>query len=226
MGEGTIIKTEHLSKYYRSGTVSITALDNISLEIKKGSFTSIMGESGSGKSTLLHLISGIERPSKGNIEILGFRATEFSENGWIRFRRDHMGYILQEGNLIGSLTVIKNLVLPHMLFINSEKTATAKAMDALKTVGLDSRAEVYPHELSGGQQQKISIVRALMNDPEILLADEPTGSLDRKNAAEIMDILKTLNKDRQMTVVMVTHSPDLARMTDRIITIRNGRAEG
>ena len=226
MGEGTIIKTEHLSKYYRSGTVSITALDNISLEIKKGSFTSIMGESGSGKSTLLHLISGIERPSKGTIEILGFRATEFSENGWIRFRRDHMGYILQEGNLIGSLTVIKNLVLPQMLFNNSEKTATAKAMDALKTVGLDSRAEVYPHELSGGQQQKISIVRALMNDPEILLADEPTGSLDRKNAAEIMDILKTLNKDRQMTVVMVTHSPDLARMTDRIITIRNGRAEG
>lgn len=226
MGEGTIIKTEHLSKYYRSGTVSITALDNISLEIKKGSFTSIMGESGSGKSTLLHLISGIERPSKGTIEILGFRATEFSENGWIRFRRDHMGYILQEGNLIGSLTVIKNLVLPQMLFNNSEKTATAKAMDALKTVGLDSRAEVYPHELSGGQQQKISIVRALMNDPEILLADEPTGSLDNKNAAEIMDILKTLNKDRQMTVVMVTHSPDLARMTDRIITIRNGRAEG
>ena len=226
MGEGTIIKTEHLSKYYRSGTVSITALDNISLEIKKGSFTSIMGESGSGKSTLLHLISGIERPSKGTIEILGFRATEFSENGWIRFRRDHMGYILQEGNLIGSLTVIKNLVLPQMLFNNSEKTATAKAMDALKTVGLDSRAEVYPHELSGGQQQKISIVRALMNDPEILLADEPTGSLDRKNAAEIMDILKTLNKDRQMTVVMVTHSPDLARMTDRIITIHNGRAEG
>ena len=226
MGEGTIIKTEHLSKYYRSGTVSITALDNISLEIKKGSFTSIMGESGSGKSTLLHLISGIERPSKGTIEILGFRATEFSENGWIRFRRDHMGYILQEGNLIGSLTVIKNLVLPQMLFNNSEKTATAKAINALKTVGLDSRAEVYPHELSGGQQQKISIVRALMNDPEILLADEPTGSLDRKNAAEIMDILKTLNKDRQMTVVMVTHSPDLAHMTDRIITIRNGRAEG
>lgn len=224
MAENCIIKTEYLSKYYKSGTSSVTALDNVSIGIEKGSFTSVMGESGSGKSTLLHLISGIERPSKGTIDILGYRATEFSENGWIRFRRDHMGYVLQEGNLIGSLSVINNLVLPKMLLNDNAKAAEEKAVHALQSVGLASRAEAYPHELSGGQQQKIAILRSLMNDPEVLLADEPTGSLDKKNAYEIMSILRQLNKERRMTIVLVTHDSGLAELTDRTILIRNGKA--
>lgn len=216
-----ILKVENLVKTYGEGDNIVNAVDNISLSVNKGEFVAIVGASGSGKSTLLHLLCGVDRPTSGKIYIDGNEINNMNNDKLAIFRRRQIGIVYQFYNLIPILTVEENISLPCDLDGNRPDK---ERMDLiLKSFGLFERKNHLPNELSGGQQQRTSIARALINNPAILLADEPTGNLDSKSTEEIMSILKMSNRDFNQTIIMITHNLEIAKEADRIITIQDGK---
>lgn len=216
-----ILKVENLVKTYGEGDNIVNAVDNISLSVNKGEFVAIVGASGSGKSTLLHLLGGVDRPTSGKIYIDGNEINNMNNDKLAIFRSRQIGIVYQFYNLIPILTVEENISLPCDLDGNRPDK---ERMDLiLKSFGLFERRNHLPNELSGGQQQRTSIARALINNPAILLADEPTGNLDSKSTEEIMSILKMSNRDFNQTIIMITHNLEIAKEADRIITIQDGK---
>ena len=216
-----ILKVENLVKTYGEGDNIVNAVDNISLSVNKGEFVAIVGASGSGKSTLLHLLGGVDRPTSGKIYIDGNEINNMNNDKLAIFRRRQIGIVYQFYNLIPILTVEENISLPCDLDGNRPDKERMNLI--LKSFGLFERRNHVPNELSGGQQQRTSIARALINNPAILLADEPTGNLDSKSTEEIMSILKMSNRDFNQTIIMITHNLEIAKEADRIITIQDGK---
>ena len=218
-----ILRVENLCKYYGKEGKSnfVKAVDNVSFKVDKGEFVSIVGKSGSGKSTLLHMMGGVDKPTSGKIYIDGVDIYSLKEEKLAIFRRREVGLIYQFFNLLPILNVEENINLPILL--DGKKVDKEKFNEMVKRLGLESKVKNLPNELSGGQEQRVSIARALANNPSIILADEPTGNLDTKNAREIMELLKYTNKSLGQTILMITHDEDLALMTDRMITIEDGK---
>ena len=216
-----ILKVENLNKTYKSGTIEVKALDNISFSVEKGDFVAIVGSSGSGKSTLLHILGGVDRPTSGKVYLNGKDFYKLNENNIAIFRRIEVGLIYQFYNLIPILNVKENITLPVLL--DGKKPDTKYLNEIIHTLGLDNRVNHLPNELSGGQQQRVSIGRALMNHPALLLADEPTGNLDSKASSEIMELLQVSNEKYNQTIIMITHDKNLAINAKRIITINDGK---
>lgn len=215
-----ILKVEKLTKIYGKGENKVVALDNVSFTINKGEFVAIVGASGSGKSTLLHLIGGVDRPTSGKVFIDGIDIFKMNDDKLAIFRRRQVGLIYQFYNLIPILNVEENITLPMEL---DNREINKKELDnLLDTLGIKSRRNHLPNELSGGQQQRTSIGRAMITNPAIILADEPTGNLDSKASDEIVDLLKMSNKKYNQTIIMITHNPELAAAADRIIEIEDG----
>ena len=219
-----IVKVEKLNKIYGTGEAKVVALDNVSFTINEGEFVSIVGASGSGKSTLLHLLGGVDKPTSGSVIINGKDIYKLSDDKLAIFRRREVGLVYQFYNLIPILNVKENITLP--LELDSKKVDTEKLDELIKFLGLEKRVNHLPNELSGGQQQKVSIGRALITSPSIVLADEPTGNLDSKSSDEIMNLLKKCNKEFHQTIIMITHNLELAKMADRIIEIEDGHIKG
>ena len=217
-----IIEVKSLIKKYRVGTEIITALDGVDLQIKKGEFIAIVGTSGSGKSTLLNMMSGLERPTKGEIWINNILINKVKEKDMAAFRRSYMGFVFQSFNLLASLTALENAVLPLILQGMRSKERSKRGREMLKILGLENRMSNKPSQMSGGQQQRVSIARALINNPKIIFCDEPTGNLDTKTTKEIMELLTTTIKEKGQTLVMVTHDRDVAGYADRIIHMVDG----
>ena len=216
-----ILKVENLNKTYKSGTIEVKALDNISFSVEKGDFVAIVGSSGSGKSTLLHILGGVDRPTSGKVYLNGKDVYKLNENNLAIFRRREVGLIYQFYNLIPILNVKENITLPVLL--DGKKPDTKYLNEIIHTLGLENRVNHLPNELSGGQQQRVSIGRALMNHPALLLADEPTGNLDSKASSEIMELLQVSNEKYNQTIIMITHDKNLAINAKRIITINDGK---
>ena len=216
-----ILRIENLSKVYGKGESKVVAIDNISFSIQKGEFIAIVGASGSGKSTLLHLIGGVDRPTSGKVYIDGKDIYQMNDDNLAIFRRRQVGLIYQFYNLIPILNVEENITLPCDL--DGKKVDKQRLNVLLKILGLEDRKKHLPNELSGGQQQRTSIGRALINNPSIILADEPTGNLDSKASDEIVNILKKSNKEYNQTIIMITHNIEIAKMADRIIRIEDGK---
>lgn len=216
-----ILKVENLCKQYGKGENKVTALDNVSFTVNKGEFVAIVGASGSGKSTLLHLIGGVDRPTSGKVFIDGKDIYKFNDDELAIFRRRQVGLIYQFYNLIPILNVEENITLPLKL---DNRNIDKKRLDELiKVLGLEERRTHLPNELSGGQQQRTSIGRAMITNPAIILADEPTGNLDSKASDEIVELLKKSNKDYKQTIIMITHNLEIAKVADRIIKIEDGK---
>lgn len=216
-----ILKVENLSKVYGTGASKVVALDNVSFTVEKGEFVSIVGASGSGKSTLLHLIGGVDRPTSGKVFINDEDIYKLNNDDLAIFRRRQIGLIYQFYNLIPILNVIENIALP--LELDGRKPDKNDLNEMLELLGLENRKSHLPSQLSGGQQQRVSIGRALITRPSLILADEPTGNLDSKASEEIVNLLKKTNKKYNQTIIMITHNLEIAKMTDRIITIEDGR---
>jgi len=198
----------------------------MNLKVKKGEFVAIMGPSGSGKSTTLNLIGALDRPTKGKVYVDGVDISKLSDDELSELRNKKIGFIFQNFNLINRTTVLGNVVMPSIVSGMSKRERVEKAKRLLKLVGLEEEMNRSPRFLSGGQQQRVAIARALMNDPTIVLADEPTGNLDTKTGREVMEYLRKLNKELGTTVIVVTHDPEVAKMADRIVYIRDGRVIG
>ena len=216
-----ILKVESLCKTYGKGENQVKAVDNISFTIEKGEFVAIIGASGSGKSTLLHLLGGVDRPTSGKVYIEGKDIYSLSDDNLAIFRRRQVGLIYQFYNLIPVLNVVENITLPCNL--DGKQINDKRLSDLLRTLGLENRKNNLPNQLSGGQQQRVSIGRAMMNEPAIMLADEPTGNLDSKASEEIVSLLKLSNKKYNQTVIIITHDEKIALEADRIITIDDGK---
>lgn len=215
------LKIEDLCKVYGRGENQVTALNHVSLTIEKGGFTAITGPSGSGKSTLLHIIGGVDVPTSGKVYLEGQNVYAGSSERLAIFRRRQVGLIYQFHNLIPTLNVVENITLP--ILMDKRKVNRERLNDLLELLGLQDRKNHLPNQLSGGQQQRVSIGRALMNAPAVMLADEPTGSLDSRNGHEIMKLLKLSNKKYGQTLIVVTHDENIALQADRIICISDGR---
>ena len=216
-----ILKVEKLSKVYGKGETKINAVDNISFSVSKGEFVAIVGASGSGKSTLLHLIGGVDRPTSGKVFIDGVDIYAMNNDALAIFRRRQVGLIYQFYNLIPILNVVENITLPCKL---DNKNVDEKHLnDLLKTLSLENRKNHLPNELSGGQQQRVSIGRAIINNPALVLADEPTGNLDSKASDEIISLLKKSNQKYNQTIIVITHDLEIANEANRIITIEDGK---
>jgi putative ABC transport system ATP-binding protein len=205
-----IVQIRGVSKAYRRDSNSVPVLQNISLDVPAGEFLGLMGPSGSGKTTLLNLIAGIDRPDQGSVSVAGTDVTTLSESQLAKWRATHIGFVFQFYNLIPVLTAYENVELPLLLTPLSKKQRKEHVETALALVGLSDRKSHYPRQLSGGQEQRVAIARAIATDPTILVADEPTGDLDRKSAEEILTLLERLNKEFSKTIVMVTHDPHAA----------------
>ncbi len=216
-----ILRVEHLSKQYGYGETAVKALDDISFTVQKGEFVAIIGPSGSGKSTLLHMLGGVDRPTGGRVFVDNTDIYQLNETQLAIFRRRQIGLVYQFYNLIPVLTVQENITLP--LLLDEQKIDEKQLKGIVKTLNLESRLKHLPNQLSGGQQQRVSIGRALMNNPAIMLADEPTGNLDSKNSAEIIELLKMFNKTYKQTLLIITHDERIALQADRIIAIEDGR---
>lgn len=216
-----LLKIEHLSKVYGKGENKVVALDDVSLTIEKGEFTAIIGASGSGKSTLLHIIGGVDVPTSGKVYLDGQDIYAQNNEKLAIFRRRQVGLIYQFHNLIPTLNVVENITLPVLM--DKRKVNQNRLNELLELLGLIQRKDHLPNQLSGGQQQRVSVGRALMNAPAVLLADEPTGSLDSKNGHEIIKLLKMSNRKYGQTLIIVTHDEDIALQADRIIGISDGR---
>lgn len=216
-----ILRVENLTKVYGSGTTKVIALDDVSFSVEKGEFVAIVGASGSGKSTLLHLIGGVDRPTSGKVFIDGKNIYNYDDDKLAIFRRRQVGLIYQFYNLIPILNVVENITLP--LDLDNRKADSEYLNQLIKLLGLENRKNHLPNELSGGQQQRTSIGRALITNPTIILADEPTGNLDSKSSDEIMELLKKSNKEYKQTIIMITHNMEIAKCADRIIQIEDGR---
>ena len=218
-----ILKVENLTKIYGKDTTKVVALDHVSFSVEKGEFVAIVGASGSGKSTLLHLIGGVDRPTSGKVYIDGQDIYKFNDDKLAIFRRRQVGLIYQFYNLIPILNVEENITLP--LALDNRKVDNNTLNDMLKLLGLQNRRSHLPSELSGGQQQRTSIGRALITNPTIILADEPTGNLDSKASDEIVALLKKSNKELKQTIIMITHNMEIAKVADRIIKIEDGKID-
>lgn len=216
-----ILKIEHLSKVYGKGETAVKALDDISFSVKKGEFVAIIGPSGSGKSTLLHMLGGVDKPTSGKVLVDNTDIYNLNETQLAIFRRRQIGLIYQFYNLIPVLTVEENITLPVLL--DEHKVGKKQLNDIVNTLSLQSRLSHLPNQLSGGQQQRVSIGRALINNPALMLADEPTGNLDSENSKEIIDLLKMFNKTYNQTLIIITHDERIALQADRILTIKDGR---
>ena len=216
-----ILRVENLTKIYGKDDNKVVALDNVSFSVQKGEFVAIVGASGSGKSTLLHLIGGVDRPTSGKVYIDGKDIYNFDDDKLAIFRRRQVGLIYQFYNLIPILNVEENITLP--LSLDNREVNEQKLKELLKLLGLENRKTHLPNELSGGQQQRTSIGRALITNPTIILADEPTGNLDSKASDEIVELLKRSNRDYKQTIIMITHDMEIAKHADRIIKIEDGK---
>jgi putative ABC transport system ATP-binding protein len=205
-----VVQVRNVSRVFKRDAFEVKALDNVSLEIGGGEFLALMGPSGSGKTTLLNMIAAIDRPSSGELLVLGENVFRFSDGQSAHWRNEHIGYVFQTFNLIPVLTAFENVELPLLLTKLNAQQRREHVMTALKLVGLEDRVNHLPKQLSGGQEQRVAIARAIVSDPTLLLADEPTGDLDSHSATEILEILKQLNQDFHKTVIMVTHDPHAA----------------
>jgi putative ABC transport system ATP-binding protein len=217
-----IVRIRELVKEYRRGAEVVRVLEGLSLDIERGDFVALMGPSGSGKSTLLNLIGGLDRPTSGSLEIDGLRVDELGEAALARWRADHVGFVFQMYNLLPVLTAERNVELPLLLRDMSRDERRERVAAALRLVGLSDRAKHRPRELSGGQEQRVGIARAIVTDPTLLLCDEPTGDLDRKSGDDILDLLQALNREYGTTIVMVTHDPHAAERAHRTVHLEKG----
>ena len=216
-----ILRVENLCKEYGKGQTKVKALDNVSFSVEKGEFVAIVGAFGSGKSTLLHLLGGVDRPNSGKVFIEGKDIYKLKDDELAIFRRRQVGLIYQFYNLIPILNVEENITLP--LSLDGRKVDEKRLEELINLLGLSGRRTHLPNELSGGQQQKTSIGRAMITNPAIILADEPTGNLDSKSSDEVVTLLKKSNKDYKQTIIMITHNLEIAKVADRIITIEDGK---
>ena len=219
-----IVRTENLSKTYGSGENVVRAIDDVNLKIEKGEFIAIVGPSGSGKSTLLHLLGGVDNPSSGKIFIDGNDISKYSSKELALFRRRKVGLIYQFYNLIPNLTVRHNIELP--LKLDKRKINEEVFLNTVRKLGIENKLDSFPSELSGGQQQRVAIARSLIYSPSLVLADEPTGNLDRENSREIIEILKYFNRTLKQTIIVITHDESIALEAERVITIVDGKVVG
>ncbi len=219
----TVVRTTALSKEYARDEFRVMALDAATIEIQRGDFVALMGPSGSGKSTLLHLIAAMDKPTDGEIEVLGANLRQMSDKQIAHWRNEHIGFIFQSFNLIPVLTALENVELPLKLTRLNRKDRIEHAKTALKLVGLEDRMGHLPKQLSGGQEQRVAIARAIVTDPDLILADEPTGNLDAAAAEEILTVLSRLNQEFNKTIIMVTHDPHAARFARTVRHLEKGR---
>ncbi len=219
-----MIEVKNVSKIYKMGKEEFAALNNVSLKINEGDFLSIVGPSGSGKSTLMHLIGGLDTPTSGSIYIEGKDISKLKDKQMSKYRNSTIGFVFQAFNLENTQTALENVMMPLIFAGVSGKERKAKAINALKMVDLEDKMKNKPTEMSGGQRQRVSIARALVNSPKIIFADEPTGNLDSKNGANVMELLKDLNK-KGYTIIMVTHNAEDAKEAKRIVKIRDGEVQ-
>lgn len=222
MAENTLVNVENVRKTFTKGKESVEALHSINLHIPEGDFIALMGPSGSGKTTLLNLLGGLDRPTEGSVQVADAQLDEMSNNALSKWRSRHVGFIFQFYNLLPVLTAKRNVEVPLLLTNLSGSQRKERVGIALSVVGLEDRAKHYPRELSGGQEQRVAIARAIVSDPTILLADEPTGDLDRDTADEILGLVRTLNREHGKTIVMVTHDPAAAEYANRILRLDKG----
>ncbi len=216
-----ILSVSNLCKIYGQGENMVKALDDVSFSVEKGEFLAIIGPSGSGKSTLLHILGGVDTPTSGTVMMNGQNVYRQSDDNLAIFRRRHVGLVYQFYNLIPVLNVRENITLP--LLMDGRKVDEKKLSEMLKVLNLKGREKHLPNQLSGGQQQRVSIGRALINEPSVILADEPTGNLDSKNSREIVELLKYYNREYNQTLIIITHDEDIALQADRIISIEDGK---
>jgi putative ABC transport system ATP-binding protein len=217
-----IIVIEQLKKTYDLGEVKVEALRGIDVQIRRGEFVAIMGASGSGKSTLMNILGCLDRPTSGCYQLEGMDVSQMSSDQLAEVRNKKIGFVFQNFNLLSRTSALENVEVPLLYDGTAYRDRHARALAALKAVGLEARAEHYPSQLSGGQQQRVAIARSLVNRPAIILADEPTGNLDSETSVEIMGILQGLNTQQQITIVLVTHESDIARYAERVIVFRDG----
>ena len=220
-----VIEVKNLYRIYRVGDSKVRALNGVSFGIRRGDFCSIVGTSGSGKSTLLNMLAGLEKPSKGEIIIAGSHIEKMKETELVRFRQQHIGFIFQSFNLMGTMDAVENVALPLTFQGVPEKERRERAIRMLKLVGLKNHMDHRPNQMSGGQQQRVGIARALVVNPEIIFADEPTGNLDSNTSVEVMNLMRDVVRKQNQTMIMVTHDNYLAGFADRIFHIRDGKIE-
>ena len=220
------VRIQDLTKTFGEGRTEVQALRGVTLDVPRGELLAIMGPSGSGKSTLLHILGALDAPTAGTIEVAGRHYEGLDDAGLTKLRRDHIGFVFQFFNLLPSLTAAENVLLPALIARDSGHEMRERAIDLLGKVGLADRADHLPSELSGGQQQRVSIARALLLEPELVLADEPTGNLDRRSSREILGLLRDLVEHDGHTIVMVTHDPTAAAVADRVLFLRDGMVAG
>ena len=221
-----MIEVGGLVKVYGSEATAVRALGGVDVTIDDGEFVAIMGPSGSGKSTLLHILGALEAPTEGDVAVGGIAYRGLDDAGLTRVRREHVGFVFQFFNLLPSLTAVENVLLPALISGRHDEALKQRAMDLLERVGLGARAEHRPSEMSGGEQQRVAIARSVLLSPEVLLADEPTGNLDSRAGAQVLRLLRELNRDEGRTIVMVTHDPSAAAMADRVVFLRDGLVAG
>lgn len=219
--EKPIIELKDVKKIYRMGEVDVPALNGVSLEIKRGEFITIMGPSGSGKSTLMNMVGCLDVPTHGNIYLDGKDISQMSESGLAQIRGKKIGFVFQKFNLLQTLSALENVTIPMMFQNVNEEDRNKRALELLDMVGLKDRAYHKPSELSGGQQQRVAIARSLSNDPDVILADEPTGNLDTKTGKDVIGMLSKLHREGK-TIIMVTHDSDVAKQAKRIVLIKDG----
>lgn len=218
-----VISVKDLYKIYRIGDNKVKALNGVNFTIKRGEFCAIVGTSGSGKSTLLNMLAGLEKPTKGEIVIAGEHMETKSENQLVKFRREHIGFIFQSFNLMGTMNAVENVALPLTFQGVSKKERIKRARKMVHLVGLDKHWDHKPNQMSGGQQQRVGVARALVVNPEIIFADEPTGNLDSNTSKDIMNLMQTVVREQKQTLIMVTHDNNLASFADKIIRIVDGK---
>jgi putative ABC transport system ATP-binding protein len=221
-----LVRVSNIHKYFTRGSERIDVLQGVNLDIPQGDFLALMGPSGSGKTTLLNLMGGLDQPSSGSLEVAGSNIASLSGGQLSRWRSQHVGFVFQLYNLLPVLTAEKNVELPLLLTKLPKSERQKRVAIALKVVGLAERAKHYPRQLSGGQEQRVGIARAIVTDPMLILADEPTGDLDRKAGDEILELLQTLNRDHNKTIVMVTHDPRAAECAKRTLHLDKGLLRG
>ena len=219
--ENIIVKTNFLTKHYETGSHTVIALDGVDFEVKEREFVSIIGASGSGKSTLLHILGGLDNPSSGEVSVRGIRLTDLKEQELVTFRRRNIGFIFQDYNLVSNLCVYDNIVLPIQL--DDSRVDDKYVKDICRMLHMEDQLEKSPKKLSGGQKQRVAIARALAIRPAIILADEPTGSLDSRNRWDVFGLLKRASKEYEQTIVMITHDQELAMNTDKMYRIEDGQ---